>query len=249
MRNNNKILNAINRGIQLALDDYDDTEYTPKTKKIGKYKEPHNMKKFIKMMNMVVDLGLPSGTLWAKYNLGVDPNKLEYSSQWFGCYYAWGELKTKAKYSWTNYRFGEESEIKKYNYNDRLTILDKNDDAAYKSQILNLDPYNLSIPSKEQFEELKQYTTQIWEENYQHIISLSGYRFIGENGNEIFIPASGFKEGDDNWYGIGNSTELWTSELCDESNGRVFYFTKREIVVQNEERYVGLPIRPIINLE
>jgi hypothetical protein len=43
-------------------------------------------------MDDVVDLGLPSGTLWCKYNLGVDPNYLANPINWFGDYYAWGEI-------------------------------------------------------------------------------------------------------------------------------------------------------------
>jgi hypothetical protein len=43
-------------------------------------------------MDDVVDLGLPSGTLWCKYNLGVDPKYLANPINWFGDYYAWGEI-------------------------------------------------------------------------------------------------------------------------------------------------------------
>ena len=46
-------------------------------------------------MNDVVDLGLPSRTLWCKYNLGVDPTQLTKSEDWYGQYYAWGELEEK----------------------------------------------------------------------------------------------------------------------------------------------------------
>jgi len=56
-------------------------------------------------MNEVVDLGLPSGTLWCKYNLGAtcEPNN---NKSWFGNYYAWGELEpNKKKYDWDHYKF------------------------------------------------------------------------------------------------------------------------------------------------
>jgi hypothetical protein len=49
-------------------------------------------------MDDVVDLGLPSGTLWCKYNLGVDSNKLKTAKQWYGDYYAWGELESNKTY-------------------------------------------------------------------------------------------------------------------------------------------------------
>ena len=49
-----------------------------------------------------VDLGLPSGTLWAVYNVGSDD---EYYS---GDYFAWGETEPKELYSWETYKFFKE---------------------------------------------------------------------------------------------------------------------------------------------
>ena len=47
---------------------------------------------------MFIDLGLPSGTLWCKYNVGVtNPNRLNTAKDWYGNYYAWGEVYPKRK--------------------------------------------------------------------------------------------------------------------------------------------------------
>ncbi len=46
-----------------------------------------------------VDLGLPSGTLWATCNVGAS------SPEELGDYFAWGETKPKEKYSDENYMF------------------------------------------------------------------------------------------------------------------------------------------------
>jgi hypothetical protein len=46
-----------------------------------------------------VDLGLPSGTLWADCNVGAS------SPDGYGKFFAWGETKTKATYSWSNYEY------------------------------------------------------------------------------------------------------------------------------------------------
>ena len=46
-----------------------------------------------------VDLGLPSGTLWATFNLGAD------APEGYGDYFAWGETQPKRTYSWSNYKF------------------------------------------------------------------------------------------------------------------------------------------------
>ena len=55
-----------------------------------------------------VDLGLPSGLIWATKNLGAT-TETEY-----GYYYAWGETSTKTDYSWDTYTYGTRLNITKY---------------------------------------------------------------------------------------------------------------------------------------
>ena len=87
MKNYKQILEAINRGIQLALDDFDDEEQIQNIKS----KQVQNRDYAFEEINNFVDLGLPSGTLWNAYNLGVDPNHLDQYQYWNGGYYQWGE--------------------------------------------------------------------------------------------------------------------------------------------------------------
>ncbi len=77
-----------------------------------------------------VDLGLPSGTLWATYNVGASaPTE-------GGDYFAWGETKPKTDFSWDNYKWGTKKHATKYcteaKYGvvDGLTVLSAADDAA-----------------------------------------------------------------------------------------------------------------------
>jgi len=84
MKNYNKILESINRGIKFALDDFDDEEFQGQINSKVKYQD--GTKEWLDLMEEVVDLGLPSGTLWCKYNLGAS-QPYEY-----GDYYAWGEI-------------------------------------------------------------------------------------------------------------------------------------------------------------
>ena len=72
------ILEAIQRGINLAIDDFDD-EITIETQKTGQIKHSLNTRELIRD-KYFVDLGLPSGTLWGKYNVGVNPNRLNKAS-------------------------------------------------------------------------------------------------------------------------------------------------------------------------
>ena len=79
-----------------------------------------------------VDLGLPSGTLWATCNVGAN------SPEEYGDYFAWGETQTKNVYNWGVYRLcgGSQNTMKKYCTNssygmvDNLTALESEDDAA-----------------------------------------------------------------------------------------------------------------------
>ena len=50
-----------------------------------------------------IDLGLPSKTLWCKYNIDVDPFKLDTHKDWYGNMYSWGEIEPKEEYTWKNY--------------------------------------------------------------------------------------------------------------------------------------------------
>ena len=79
-----------------------------------------------------VDLGLPSGLLWATMNVGSE-------SPWdCGAYFAWGETNSKSRYSWELYKWGNGQIFTKYNADvddafgkvDNKQILEKEDDAA-----------------------------------------------------------------------------------------------------------------------
>ena len=65
---NKKILEAITKGIQLALDDYEDKDLNEPLS--SKHDIIRNDETISLLVNNFVDLGLPSGTLWCKYNLG-----------------------------------------------------------------------------------------------------------------------------------------------------------------------------------
>ena len=92
-----------------------------------------------------VDLGLPSGTLWAKYNLGATN---EYDA---GSYYAWGETETKDEYTQNNYKWyiPNDPQYRYYYYTNDATTLYLEDDAAR----VNMKG-KWQIPSVEQVQEL-----------------------------------------------------------------------------------------------
>ena len=151
-----------------------------------------------------VDLGLPSGTLWATCNVGAN------APEEYGDYFAWGETEPKELYDWSTYKWcnGSNTTITKYctnssyGYNgfvDGKTELDSEDDAATANW-----GSSWRTPSVEQLNEICAYCSQKWFE----INGVRGKLITGPNGNTLFFPAAG------SYYssqlGIGSSGDYWS---------------------------------------
>lgn len=135
-----------------------------------------------------VDLGLPSGTLWATCNVGAN------SPEESGDYFAWGETEPKEEYLWENYQWcnGTCNTLTKYcvtsscgydGFVDNKLELDPEDDAAY----VNWGP-SWRMPTVEQVNELIENCSWTW----TTINDVYGRLFTGPNGNTLFWPAAGF---------------------------------------------------------
>ena len=91
-----------------------------------------------------VDLGLPSGLLWAECNIGAsEPEEAGYS-------YRWGEVEADIVNE--GYKFKDGNTYTKYTKKDAKTTLEPEDDAATV-----LWGKNCHIPTKKEFEELVKY--------------------------------------------------------------------------------------------
>ena len=271
MMNYKHILEAINRGIQFALDDFESDKALNTKAKDKMIDKENSLWQNLQLREQLIDLGLPSGTLWCKYNLGVDPNQLSNQKDWYGNYYAWGELEgNKPKYDWKSYKFvnGYSGGLTKYcnkpdyefnQFIDNLTELLPEDDAAYQNK--KLYNYKFHMPTKEQFEELLAYTSNYWVKNYDPnktihnpkndggIKKLNGQVFEGKNGNQLFIPAAGYRDG--STIDFANSyCVLWSSSLCLDHSNSAHYLCigSDDINIYTNYRYFGYSIRPVINL-
>ena len=276
MKNYKQILEAINRGIKFALDDFED-QADIQGQVNSKVSHEHGTKEWLDLMNEVVDLGLPSGTLWCKYNLGAtcEPNN---NKSWFGDYYAWGELEpNKKKYDWDHYKFYDgpdtkavkniqpEYYITKYGMNDKLEILQCEDDAAF--QFKKLHNFKFHIPTEKQAKELlanvkiiyvKDASKDTKYENAQGYTGAGWFMISKINGNYLFFPKTGIKEG------VGMSiykieSGIWTSHVSDGSSASKANCAQAINLYPsfNQEqsfpflygfwKYNGLPIRPVVN--
>lgn len=136
-----------------------------------------------------VDLGLPSGTLWATMNVGAA------CPEGCGNYFAWGETAPKDSYSWSTYKWceGDGDKLTKYctntsygynGFTDGKTDLDLEDDAAY----VNWGP-QWRMPTNNQIKELINKCT--W--TMTTLNGVKGHLVTGPNGKSIFLPAAGWR--------------------------------------------------------
>jgi uncharacterized protein (TIGR02145 family) len=157
-----------------------------------------------------VDLGLPSGTLWATCNVGTD------TPEGYGDYFAWGETQAKTTYNWSTYKYcnggdGWNTLTKycndtDYGYNgftDNLATLLPEDDAVTANW-----GSGWRMPTKAQWDELCQNTTNTWTAQN----GVNGSLFTASNGNSLFLPAAGYcyESGLDR---IGSDGYYWSSSL------------------------------------
>ena len=109
-----------------------------------------------------VDLGLPSGLLWATCNVGAD------NPEDYGDYFAWGETQPKDTYNWSTYQYcnGSYNTLTKYcsnssfgynGFTDDLTTLLPEDDAATANW-----GSHWRMPTEEEWQELYRNTTNTW---------------------------------------------------------------------------------------
>ncbi len=156
-----------------------------------------------------VDLGLPSGMLWATCNVGAD------TPEDCGDYFAWGDTITKEMYDWKSYQYATwvdgRYELTKYctdsscGYNgfvDGLIVLEPVDDAVLANW-----GTGWRMPTAEEWDELYQNTTCVW--TIQN--DVCGRLLSASNGNSIFLPATGFRlDGELICTGLG---VYWSSSL------------------------------------
>ena len=170
----------------------------------------------------LIDLGLPSGTLWACCNVDAKTPVA------YGGYYSWGETETRDSYSWVTYDYS-----------------DLRDDIAFT----DYDVAHLKwggtwmIPSEYQIRELINNCSS----KFVSLNGVDGISLEGSNGGTLFLPASGYKylDFDKN---VREEVDIWSStlNLNDRSSAYYGYFnTIGWGNCSNCTVYTGMCVRPI----
>ena len=218
----------------------------------------------IKNGHEYVDLGLPSGTLWATCNIGAEKPEA------FGDYFQWAGIRTepghdslfiyslKGRKEFCPYKCIDSTfrdsifptrKFTKYNSYAKLGIvdnkkeLDLEDDAAYIHW-----GTKWRIPSKEQFNELfnNKYTRCLLQTHKGVWGCLITSKIKGYTGKSIFLPAAGCRL-NTNYYYPDSFGYYWSSDLDPElpEGAMNLYFTSNSCVLRGEYRYYGYSIRPV----
>ena len=192
-----------------------------------------------------VDLGLPSRTLWATYNVGGSkPGD-------YGNYYAWGETEPKDYYWDTTYKFYDGMNGRWYRYNkytwftehhgtiDGKFFLEPEDDAATQNM-----GSSWCMPTRKQLEELCNYVQ--WTDQGTYYLGRSK-----TNGNTMILPKAGWE------YGTTPNTHnfawYWSSELMEATRDGSDYYAYQLIdspegglMVKDAMRIQGLAVRAVV---
>ncbi len=193
-----------------------------------------------------VDLGLPSGVLWATCNVGAT------KPEEYGDFFAWGETSPKEVYDKTTYKhysnvgvYGIGTTIMKYCTRavdgriDNKTTLEASDDAANVNW-----GGNWRMPTETELNELRENCE--WKLTTHN--EIKGFRITGKNGNSIFLPYAGFANRT-NFFSIGKEAYYWSSTLNTGVGGhwtaRCFFCIGRRIIVDIFSRNFGASVRPV----
>ena len=195
-----------------------------------------------------VDLGLPSGTLWATCNVGAN-NPLE-----SGLYFQWGnivghmayEVGKDKQFNWSDYKWylsgnDYEENIKFKKYTTTGAKLDLEDDAAH----IHMGG-DWHMPTPEQIKELLDNTTNTW--TTQDGVNGRLFTSKSDNSKSIFIPAAGVAW-DDSVQNSGGYGYVWSSMLDTDlvNYGQGLYFDSGNVLLYGSNRCNGLSVRGVID--
>ena len=184
-----------------------------------------------------IDMG--EAGIWTCCNVGAN------SPEEYGGYYAWGEIEEKSIYDWETNKFGSgENKLTKYctdfqwglnGFTDNKTELDLSDDVARQKW-----GGSWRMPSKEELENLVANCTR----NYTQVNNVDGVMYTSSNGNRIFFPAAGRRDGtslgDAGSYGYFWSRTLYAGNPDIAYRLNVYYGC-----VRNDARSCGHAVRPL----
>ena len=176
-----------------------------------------------------VDLGLPSGTLWASYNIGAT------KPEEYGDYFSWGETEVRDKYYFTTYSLCDGTVTSCHDIGENIS--------GTKYDVAHVKWGNgWCMPTKDDFREL------VYNCDYKEttLNGVKGFQFTGSNGKYIFLPYTGYCWDTENSK-AGTEGSYWSATQTTSVN------KAHEMSFRNDRmlwdcyinRFAGLTVRPV----
>lgn len=157
-----------------------------------------------------VDLGLPSGIMWATCNVGAS------SPKDYGEYYAYGELETKERYGSDNYQQPERFSVGMSDFLPQYDVVKSAWGGKWR------------MPAADEYQELINNTQETWGlYNGEY-----GCYLTGPNGNSIFFPVAG--------YMIDNHNHMMGDMALYRTSTENYVFVAEPVVEQNISNTISL---------
>lgn len=194
-----------------------------------------------------VDLGLPSGKLWADRNVGAE------SEEGYGAYFSWGNVTGHKStngstfddsYDWGTVNTGPYASTPGASI--QFTSQHKNADysatSGYDAARKNLGG-SWRMPTATEFQELYDNTDNEW----TSINGVYGRKFMKKSDHSVYVffPAAGYSDGTSLGY-RGSYSYYWSSSLYSAGHGYHLLFDSSSVLPQNHgNRYRGYSVRAV----
>lgn len=169
-----------------------------------------------------VDLGLPSGTLWADRNIGAT------APEETGDYFRWGWTDPFRNNQGNPYKSPPKGikEIAGTRYDAATAILGE----------------GCRMPTEERFKQLIECCLWQWTQSK----GVKGMKVRGPNGNYIFLPAAGYRNySDGGLNGVGSGGFYWSATAYSGTGGRCMYFDSGGVIWNYSNRSYGCSVRAV----
>ena len=176
-----------------------------------------------------IDLGLPSGTIWACCNVGA------HTPEEYGGYYAWGDTEDKRDVNWVNYIHYNDTDGSFYDLGSDIsgTVYDV-------AQVRWGGGWQM--PNKEKFDELANYCASEW----TSVNGVVGRMFVSNlTDGKLFLPAAGYYLNGNHIY--AGRIDYWSSTKSGSSSAYGFNSDSDRNDLIDDLRIDCQSVRPVYN--
>lgn len=179
-----------------------------------------------------VDLGLPSGLLWAKTNIGANNPEDD------GLYFSWGNIEGHSNGS--GYDFSD-ANYQQTSGHSVQTDLPSSNDAA-----VAVWGDSWRMPTKSEFQEMYGNTDSEWVANFNGT-GVAGRKFMKKSDHSVFIflPASGIFNGTSREL-PGSRGYYWSASRSTSSSNAYLFFDSSGANTKSLNGYYGMSVRAVM---